>query len=70
MTLYEFEINGCWINTGDDGFARNEQARSIRNFFAALLSRRRATPAWPSRQRETQVWPPKNVPALSLTVYQ
>jgi hypothetical protein len=24
MTLYEFEINGCWINTGDDGFARNE----------------------------------------------
>lgn len=50
--------------------ARNEQARAIRNFFAALLSRRRATPAWPSRQRETQVWPPKNVPALSLTVYQ
>jgi hypothetical protein len=50
--------------------ARNEQAREVRNFFATLFSWRRATPAWPSRQRETQVWPPKNVPALSLTVYQ
>ena len=38
--------------------------------FRGALRRRRATPAWPSRQRETQVWPPKNVPALSLTVYR
>ena len=40
--------------------ARRERAQAIRNFFAALVRRR----------RETQVWPPKNVPALSLTAYR
>lgn len=40
--------------------AHNERAEAIRRFFAALFR----------RQREAQVWPPKNVPALSLTVYR
>ena len=29
-----------------------------------------AKPGLAGRQREAQVWPPKNVPALSLTVYR
>lgn len=39
--------------------AHKERAQAIGRFFAALFR----------RQREAQVWPPKNVPALSHTVY-
>ena len=39
--------------------AHNERSQAIRTFFAALFRRR----------REAQAWPPKNVPALSHTVY-
>ena len=51
--------------------ARVERARAVRSFFAGLFRRRgRKDPVWPARRRETQVWPPKNVPALSPTVYR
>jgi hypothetical protein len=50
--------------------AHRERARAIRSFFSALFGRRHEPTAWPRRQREAQVWPPKNVPALSLTVYR
>jgi hypothetical protein len=50
--------------------ARMERAKAVRSFFAGLFRRRRKDPVWPARRRETQVWPPKNVPALSPTVYR
>jgi hypothetical protein len=50
--------------------ARIERAQAMRSFFAALFRWRRKDPLWPTRQRDAQVWPPKNVPALSLTVYR
>jgi hypothetical protein len=50
--------------------ARIERAKVIRGFFARLFRRRRKDPVWPARQRDAQVWPPKNVAALSLTVYR
>jgi hypothetical protein len=50
--------------------ARIERAKAVRSFFARLFRGRRKDPVWPARQRDAQVWPPKNVPALSLTVYR
>jgi hypothetical protein len=50
--------------------AEAERAKAIGDFFAALFRRGRRGLFWPARRREAQIWPPRNVPALSPTVYR
>lgn len=49
--------------------AHAERKLAARRVFAGLFRWRPRARIWPARQREAQVWPPKNVKALSLTVY-
>lgn len=50
--------------------ARAERNLAVRQVFAALIRWRPKYRIWPARQRAAQIWPPKNVRALSLTVYR
>ena len=58
------------VRESDRAPRATSETRAVRNFFAGFSAGERKVPVWPRRQREAQVWPPKNVPALSLTVYR